>query len=213
MFHSLWLLRRKVREIGFHPALAYTAKMICRKFFRPGDVIFALRPYEWEASPPRCPPSFSVCPLNSLAHLSEGDRQILRDYGGDKMVESFTTQFARGATPWVGRIQEQLAGVCWLVPASISSDYFFPLLEGDAVISSCFTIPRHRGKGVFSRILYQIAKSSSKRGLRRIFINCKTWNAPSMRGILKAGFKEIGVANRVRIARRNITIWQRGELK
>jgi len=213
MFHSLWLLRRKIREIRFRPALGYATKMIYRKLFSRRDIIFTLCLSDWEITPPEWLPSFSAYPLYSLGHLSEAERETLLEYGGDRIVEDFATKFARGGTPWVGRIKGQLAGVCWVFPASISLDYFFPLLEGDAVISTCFTIPRHRRKGVFSGILYHIAKTGSKEGLRRVFINCKIWNVASIHGILKVGFKEIAVVNSVRIARQKITIWHRPDLK
>lgn len=214
MFHSLWLLRRKIQEVGFRPALGHATKMMYRKLFSRGDIIFTLCLSDWNITPPEWLPSFSACPLYSLEHLSETDQETLREYGGDRMaVENFATQFAQGATPWVGRIEGQLVGVCWVFPASTSLDYFFPLLEGDAVISNCFTIPRYRRKGIFSGILYHIVKTGSKEGLRHVFINCKIWNTASMRGILKVGFKEIAVANSVRIARQKITIWHRPDIK
>jgi RimJ/RimL family protein N-acetyltransferase len=208
MFHSLRLLTRKAREIGFCPALGHATKMMYRKLFDRADLIFVLRSSDWHVAAPPWPPSFSVDPLYSLANLSKTDREILHGYGGNKVIESFATQFEHGGISWVGRINGQLAGVCWLIPASVASNYFFPLLEGDAVISNCFTIPRHRGKGIFSGILYHIAKINSKEELHRIFINCKIWNTPSIRGILKVGFEQIGVANSICILHRRIIIWQ-----
>lgn len=213
MFHSLWLLRRKIQEVGFRPALGHATKMMYRTLFSRRDIIFALCLSDWEIAPPAWFPSFSACPLHSLGDLSEADRETLWEYGSDRMVEDFATQFARGGMPWVGRIEGQLAGVCWVFPASTSPDYFFPLSEGDAVISTCFTIPRHRRKGVFSGILYHILKTGSKEGLRHVFINCKTWNTASIHGILKVGFKKIAVANSVQIARQKITIWRRPDIK
>lgn len=71
-----------------------------------------------------------------------------------------------------------------------------PLFEIDrtsAYIHYCITASDWRGKGIYSFVLTEICRIMDKQFKRkRIFISVTGNNAPSIKGILKAGFKEYG---------------------
>ncbi len=67
-----------------------------------------------------------------------------------------------------------------------------------AWIHYCNTADAHRGKGIYPYVINYIAKAlaASGKGMDRIIIDTEQKNIPSQKGIIKAGFKEMGMIKR-----------------
>jgi RimJ/RimL family protein N-acetyltransferase len=66
------------------------------------------------------------------------------------------------------------------------------LEDGEAEIKYCLTIERFRGKGLYPATLANMQRYLRNSGLKRVFITVEAENAPSIRGIEKAGFEMAG---------------------
>jgi RimJ/RimL family protein N-acetyltransferase len=109
-----------------------------------------------------------------------------------------TQRFSKGCEMWLGHFDGSFAGICWSRSRVARDDYFLPLDRQDAVFSSCFVLPSSRGKGVFPYMLQSIFKTlSNYEQIDKAYIDCKSWNLASVRGIEKAGFVFIGKAIRL----------------
>lgn len=62
----------------------------------------------------------------------------------------------------------------------------------DAEIKYSLTLPPFRGKGLYPRVLTAIVRFLGQQGFRRAFICVDKGNAPSIKGIKKAGFGYVG---------------------
>jgi RimJ/RimL family protein N-acetyltransferase len=100
--------------------------------------------------------------------------------------------FEQGGKLWIGRLKGQLANVGWSRQGNMVRLWFFPLTPTWYVISHCVTLPEFRGLGLFPAMLSYIAHTLCSQGAERFFIDCQSWNYPSIRGVEKVGFQKIG---------------------
>jgi RimJ/RimL family protein N-acetyltransferase len=56
------------------------------------------------------------------------------------------------------------------------------------LIANCFTLPAHRGRRLYPRLLLCACAELARRGHARVAISCEPRNHASIRGIEKAGF-------------------------
>jgi hypothetical protein len=130
--------------------------------------------------------------LESMADWTSRDLELLQEHQSISLLPLYPGFFARGDRCVVARWKgSELACVCWAHP---TSEYVLAPGVPGFLIQYCFTLPEHRGKGLYPQTL-----ASACSYLRdhcgwpvRIFVDCSTFNYASKRGILKAGFKPIG---------------------
>lgn len=92
-------------------------------------------------------------------------------------------------------VRESLAHVSWLYPASVvalEEPQILPLIDSEAEISGCETLPEFRGKNLYSFAIQNILRIARDMGIRRIYMKTLEDNSPSQSGILKAGLSPIG---------------------
>jgi len=140
-------------------------------------------------------PQISIIRYSHLFDVDSETLQAFAEARGMKLIREFERLFRIGAQLWIGFCSKEAAGICWSRSGLTRSDYFVPLETDDANILSCFVFPQFRGRGIYPTMLKHIASTlKDHNGIRRVFIDCKSWNYPSIRGIEKAGFHIIGRA-------------------
>ena len=82
----------------------------------------------------------------------------------------------------------------------IAGNHHLALGRGKATILGCFTVQSERGKGVYPAALAAQLRLLKAQGVARVFINTEERNAASLRGIQKAGFRQLGGYEIVRLA-------------
>ncbi len=129
----------------------------------------------------------------SSQQLRPADWEVLKAYGEEPLLQEFAAAFARRERCALARCADgKLGCVCWIV-----SLQGFPRAGHGrcVVIQRCFTVPEHRGEG-----LYPLTINSACNDVRRtmgegipIFMESSVWNFASTQGIEKAGFVKVGV--------------------
>lgn len=147
-------------------------------------------------------------PLRSGVDLEIID--TLRMSRGNGMIREMDKLFSRSCELWIGRLEGKIAGICWSRCNKRRTDYFVGLEETDATILSCLVFPAFRGRGIFPAMLQTMVKTlMDEDQVRRVFIDCKSWNQPSRRGIQKAGFVPVGSAVRMVLFEHVHILWNR----
>ncbi len=155
-------------------------------------------------------PGLRVDRYSSKTDVDEGIFNELRAIRGEEMVREVDKLFSKGCELWIGRLEGKLAGICWSRRGKKRSDYFVPLGESDATILSCFVFPDFRGRKIYPTMLetmVNVMLSQDQTG--NVYIDCKSWNTASIRGIQKAGFISIGKAVRMVLFNRVWILWNR----
>src|SRR5262245_35778169 len=122
--------------------------------------------------------------------LSAADREALRDYGGDVLLDRVEKRFAQGDWVAVARREDALACCCWVHETST-----YPGTSGRvAFLQGAFTLPRFRGAGLFPRtLLFATQLLQAERPERPVYIEAAVDNLSSRRAIEKAGFLPVGL--------------------
>jgi GNAT superfamily N-acetyltransferase len=70
------------------------------------------------------------------------------------------------------------------------------------LIGNCYTLPEHRRKGLYARLLMTICTQLANAGHRRAIITCAPDNVASVRGIENAGFTRVQTVKSLLVASR-----------
>ena len=195
----------KIRSMGLRRTLGYVLfTVLLERLGLHVNVVF-LRAMNGAPSEPD-PAGFHVDVVQHEEGISEQDAVALREYGGGLLMDSFHRAFAAGKRCVILRSGNSgIATICWIEKVS----GFPPASDAPCVlVSRCFTLPQYRGMGLYPALLRMIdgVLPAEMRGLRHAVIECSFFNYASRRGIVKAGFKQCGIA--VEISRKRL-VWRR----
>jgi RimJ/RimL family protein N-acetyltransferase len=136
----------------------------------------------------------SISRYGNINEVNKIDIKIISNYNKEFHGEA-KKKFAKQCEMWLGKINGNIASVCWSRCQAERKDYFVLIKNNDAVISSCFVMPEYRGKRIFPSMLEHIVCEMYEHNkIQNFYIDCKSWNISSIRGIEKSGFKLIGKA-------------------
>ena len=147
--------------------------------------------------------------VKSFGELSSKDIESIKDYAGEKYITECKRRFANNWKLFLGYINDQLAGACWVV--SNTSDLktkVAPLLDGDIALLDGWTIPAFRGRNVYPFIMSFIVTQCREKNFKRAFGYAPIWNISSLKGCKKAGFRSFIPYESYNIFGNEIVIWK-----
>lgn len=134
--------------------------------------------------------TFSI--VEAMSDWTARDLELLRAHEGLSLLPLYQGFFAAGDRCAVARLEgSELACVCWM---HARNDYPFSGGIPSFLIQYCFTLPAHRGQGLYAPTLAHACKylRHNQGQTSRVFVDCSVFNFASKRGILKAGFEPVG---------------------
>jgi RimJ/RimL family protein N-acetyltransferase len=185
-------IRRRILEIQNLSDGILFIKHQYQKYFCRKSIVFYMDAKSMNGIPLNPPAGFSIRKFGSVGEMREEDRDIIVRYSGKITLLEFEKDFLKGDQLWLGYIGHELAGVCWSARRDSVGSYFVSLAKEDITIRKCFVVSKFRKRGIYSSMLKKMTVDLAEEGIKQIFIDCKVWNIASRRGILKAGFKELG---------------------
>jgi hypothetical protein len=129
--------------------------------------------------------------ISSWKELREDDRKRLFDpqqaidFGG-------VDWFDQGWRLWIGEIDGRLAVLGWWRGAKQSRDFFCSLPEDAELLGHVTTLPDSRGLGLHVMLWVTFMQERIKVGVNSFYTNCREYNIPSHRNILRMGYCCIG---------------------
>ena len=88
--------------------------------------------------------------------------------------------------------------VSWIYTAG-DRNCEMPLTPSECVVTSCYTDPGHRGRGLQGAVVGMLAKSMAELGYARMFAAVVPGNIASERGLKKCGMKRVGSFRDIRV--------------
>lgn len=129
--------------------------------------------------------------ISSWDELQSEDRKRLFDPGQGIDIGG-ADWFDRGWRLWVGEMSGCLAVLGWWRTADQSRDFFCPIPEDGELLWHVTTLPSFRGKGLHLRLWSALMYERIAVGTNSFYTNCREYNTPSHRNILRMGFRRIG---------------------
>lgn len=116
-------------------------------------------------------------------------------------------RFERGASVWLARVDEKLAGYGWTLRGNTMEPHFFPLEDNDVHLFDFYVFPEFRGRRVNPILVSHILAALRREACGRAYIEAAEWNIAQLRSLSKLPVRKLGAARKVCFLRRTIVIW------
>lgn len=110
--------------------------------------------------------------------------------------------FNRGWRLWVGEFGEDLATMSWWIPYKYANSFFITIPNDAEVMWQSTTIPKYRGRGLFTVHRVNLMKNRIENGINRFYVCCEEYNTTGKKNLPKQGFRFIGHHTRSKITGR-----------
>jgi ribosomal protein S18 acetylase RimI-like enzyme len=162
--------------------------------------------------PANMPSSLTVQRLGNHAELSPEDLHEMTSFWNPKQAHrNIRERFEKGASLWLIRSGESLAGYSWSLRGRTIAHYYFPMAQDDVQLFDFYVFPRFRGRAILWFLITVILRSLREEGASRVFGDVAEWNHASLSFYRTVPFQRLGMARSVTIFGRTIIWWTRDE--
>lgn len=164
----------------------YAARQVWRRLVQDRNHVYV---FDAQSASSHLSDGFTVQRFDRLEAVPKGYVSLL-----EKRIARYRpimySEFPDGGILWLGFVHQQLAACQWSRRGKHFSRWYLPLADDDVVIFGVVTFEEWRGQGLAPAMMQYIA-SRETGGKGRGYIDCKIWNASSIRAIEKAGFTRL----------------------
>lgn len=147
------------------------------------------------ADPAGLPATLRIERLRSERDLSARDLEAVTSFWNPELAQrSIHERFEKGASLWVIRSGEDLAGFGWTLRGSTMEPYFFPLRPDDMHFFDFHVLEEYRGRGLNPLLVSGMLRRLADEGMSRAFIEAAEWNRAQLSSLRKTPFLRLGLA-------------------
>jgi hypothetical protein len=200
------------RRHGLRSTIRRTAQAGWRTIFSGSKVVFYCDLDERTLRSANSAGPFGVEQIKALGELSGDDFKTMTSFWNPKLANrNIQERFGKGASLWLIRSENQLAGYGWTLRAQTIEPYYFPLGSNDFHFFDFHVFPQFRGRGVnpflVGRILDRLATSCGGRA----FIEAAVWNDSQLASLRKTPFRRLGRARSFAIFGHTLVSWKKAD--
>jgi len=175
-------------------------------------VLFYCELGSWQASGPRVGHPLTVERNAGAQTVADRDLlQIVNFWNPKIMRRLIAERFERGATLWLAKSGNDLAGYGWTLNGSTIEPHFFPLGSNDVHLFDFFVFPEFRGRRVNCSLVLNILESLAAEKKSCAYIEVAEWNLPQLNSLSRMPFQKLGRARKYRVFGKTFTRWSEGK--
>jgi ribosomal protein S18 acetylase RimI-like enzyme len=133
--------------------------------------------------------------------------QIVNFWNPELCNRSFTERFREGASMWLIRYEEKLAGYGWTITGLTVEPHYHPLGANDVHMFDFLVFPEYRGRKINPCLVDHILNQLAFEGRTRAYIEVREWNHSQLSSLGKTRFRLLGVARKVSLFGRTFVEW------
>lgn len=162
-----------------------------------------------QTSPPtELPKSLRVERKRRQVDLDQQDlNQIINMWNPKLAQRRMSERFAQGASLWLIKFDERLAGCGWTLQGRAIAPYYFPLTENDVQFFDFHVFPKYRGRAIDWFLMTHILQQLALEGAARAFAEAAEWNQASLSSIQMTSFRLLGRVRAQTILGQPIVRW------
>jgi ribosomal protein S18 acetylase RimI-like enzyme len=158
---------------------------------------------------PKMPDSLLVQRLKSYAELSPEDLKELTSFWNPRQAHrNIRERFEKGASLWLIKSGDTLAGFSWTLQGRTIAHYYFPMAQDDVQLFDFYVFPKFRGRAILWFLIVLILASVKEEGASRVFGDVAEWNQASLSFYRTIPFRRLGVARSVTVFGRTMVFWE-----
>jgi len=120
-------------------------------------------------------------------------------------------RFELGASLWLMRVENKLAGYGWTLQGHTVEPHFFRLGPDDVHLFDFHVFPQYRGRGVNPSLVNSILRSIAIESQGRAFIEAAEWNQAQLASLRKTPFRPLGSARKFTLLWHTLVHWRADE--
>lgn len=158
------------------------------------------------------PRALSTHRLKNYAELSRQDlEQMISFWHPEQAHRNIQERFKRGASLWLIRSQDSLAGYSWTIRGETIAKYYFPMAPDDVQLFDFYVFPKFRGRAILWFLVIHILRSLGDEGVARVFGDVAEWNDASLSFYKMTPFHRLGLARSFAILGHTFVSWDQDE--
>jgi ribosomal protein S18 acetylase RimI-like enzyme len=160
-------------------------------------------------------PSFlKVERKRSHAEIAPQDLDQMINVWNPKLADrNMKERFANGASLWLIKFGDRLAGYGWTLRGRPIAPYYFPLGEDDVQFFDFYVFAKYRGRAIDWCLMTHALQSVAVDGAARAFAEAGEWNQASLSSLAMTSFRPLGCARKLTIFRYTIVFWAHSDSK
>jgi GNAT superfamily N-acetyltransferase len=159
-------------------------------------------------SPASFPSSLKVERLGNYAELSTPDLQeMISFWSPDLAHRDIRERFEQGASLWLIRSGDMLAGYSWTIRGRTIAQYYFPMALDDVQLFDFYVFAKFRGRAILWFLVTHILRSLQEEGASRIFGDVAEWNQASLSFYKTVPFHRLGMVRTFTILSYTLVYW------
>jgi Acetyltransferase (GNAT) family len=160
------------------------------------------------AGPVNVPNSMKFDRLRSEAELLQHDLQDITSFWNPKQASrNIKERFAKGASLWLIRSGDKLAGYGWTLQGLTIEPYYLPLTPRDVHLFDFHVFPQYRGRGMNPLLVTYVLCNLATNCGGRAFIDAAEWNHAQLTSLQKTPFCRLGLARSFTILGHTFVSW------
>jgi ribosomal protein S18 acetylase RimI-like enzyme len=209
---SISRLAAYYKRHGFGATLRRFSLQAKRTFFANRMVLFYCDLATLAPATTEMPSRLKVERHRTQADIDAHDLKAITSFWNpDLASHNINHRFALGASLWLIRFEDKLAGYGWTLQGRTVEPHYFPLGEDDVQFLDFHVFPKYRGRALdwflMTHILHQLAKD----GRARVFGEAAEWNKASLSSFAMTHFRRLGFARKFTIFGRTMVWWDEGK--
>lgn len=197
---------------GFGATIRRAGLALERTLFSNRMVLYYCDLAKQAIAPASIPIPLNVERLRRCSELTQQDLQEMTGFWNPKQTHrNILERFERGASLWLIRSGDRLAGYGWTMQGNTIEPHYFPLTLDDVHLFDFHVFPQYRGQGLNPLLLKHILHSLTGECQGRAFIEAAEWNAAQLSSLRKTEFRCLGWARKSAIFHRTIVCWSRNK--
>lgn len=211
MLSSSALAARFATYYKRHGALATVRRAglaIRRLLFFSRQIVFYCDLSKYPSDKESEPSPFKIERKSSSSELNPRDLQEIVSFWNPVLAQrNIEQRLNQGASLWLIKCGERLAGYGWTLQARTIEPYYFPLGSEDVHFFDFYVFPQYRGRGINPLLVAHILRSIASECRGRAFIETAEWNEAQLVSLAKTAFCRLGSTRRLAIFGRAIIWW------
>ena len=192
-------LRATVRRVGLAAR---------RALFSSRMVLFYCDLSALKSPPTELPGFLTVERHRNQTDLSPQDLQEITSFWNPELARRrIKERFELGASLWLIKLEDNLAGYGWTLQGRTVEPHYFPLGADDVQFLDFHVFPKYRGRALDWFLMTHILHRLAEEGRARAFGEAAEWNQASLASFAMTPFRLLGWARKFTISRRTMVCW------
>jgi hypothetical protein len=205
---SISRLTAYYKRHGVGATLRRLGLAVKRTLFSSRMVLFYCDLSKVSAPAPGIPSRLRVERHQSQSDLSPNDLQEITSFWNPDLAHrNICERFGLGASLWLIRFEEKLAGYGWTLRGRTVEPHYFPVSPSDIHLFDFHMFSQYRGRGMNSLFVNQILHSMATECQGRAFIEAAEWNRAQLASLRKTPFHRLGSARKWTLLRGIMVCW------